>query len=79
MPEGGLDTIMMYRRDWAKPFVVDVEWPKTPRATEVEVFCKWDDANQVPALLEALQYTPDWVAMTKMEQGLVRGYKSYSV
>jgi hypothetical protein len=77
-PDGGVDYIMLYRRDWSKPFTVDVEWPRIPEK-DVEVYCKWNDVQYIPALREALQYAPEWVAITKMEDGLVRGSKTYKV
>ncbi|KAH6657331.1 hypothetical protein BKA67DRAFT_655605 [Truncatella angustata] len=85
VPEKGLDSIMLYRRNWSQPWIVDVEWPKQTDVSnkiDVEVFCKWNDANRpgtIPALEQALQYTPDWVAITKLNDGLVYGKKSYAV
>ncbi|ETS81119.1 hypothetical protein PFICI_06121 [Pestalotiopsis fici W106-1] len=85
IPKSGLDSIMLYRRDWDKPWAVEVEWPAgidLDKKIDVEVFCKWNDANKqgaIPALDQALQYTPDWVAITKLNDGLVYGNKSYTV
>lgn len=85
IPKDGLNSIMLYRRDWDKPWSVDVEWPAgtdLDKKIDVEVFCKWNDANKqgaIPALDQALQYTPDWVAITKLNDGLVYGNKSYTV
>ncbi|KAK9768985.1 hypothetical protein SCAR479_02229 [Seiridium cardinale] len=85
VPKEGLDSILLYRRDWSKPWAVNVEWSKETNLSgkiDVEVFCKWDDANQqgtIPALDQALQYAPDWVAITKLGPGLVYGNKSYRV
>ncbi|KAI1864963.1 uncharacterized protein JN550_008509 [Neoarthrinium moseri] len=85
IPERGVDSLMLYRRDRSKPWIVDVEWSKDAEASgkvELEVYCKWDDANiqgTIPALDQALQYTPDWVAITKLSTGLVNGNKFYTV
>lgn len=85
MPENGLDSIKLYRRDWNQPWTIDVEWAQETDVTgsmALEVFCNWSDANKqgtIPALDQALQYTPEWVAITKMDDALVQGKKSYSV
>ncbi|KAI0124161.1 hypothetical protein BJ170DRAFT_585983 [Xylariales sp. AK1849] len=87
MPEdAGLHSIQLYRRDWKKPWQVNVEWPKDAKGIaskfEVEVFCKWNDANNgaIPAVDEVLQYAPDWVAITSSgSDGLVIGSKTTKV
>ncbi|KAG9768446.1 putative zinc metalloprotease, partial [Aureobasidium melanogenum] len=47
-----------------------------------KVACEWSDANQVgviPAFDEAMHYVPDWVAISKMADGLVEGYKKFQI
>ena len=46
------------------------------------VECAWADANvkgTMPALEEALQYAPTWVAVSKAAEGLVVGKKAFEV
>ncbi|KAL2142583.1 hypothetical protein VTI28DRAFT_1029 [Corynascus sepedonium] len=46
------------------------------------VICKWSDANvqgTIPALDEALQFVPAWVAVTKLSEGLVDGRKTFEI
>ncbi|KAL2162843.1 hypothetical protein VTH06DRAFT_6679 [Thermothelomyces fergusii] len=46
------------------------------------VVCKWSDANvpgTIPALDEALQFVPAWVAVSKLSEGLVDGRKRFEV
>jgi hypothetical protein len=46
------------------------------------VVCMWSDANvpgTIPALDEALQYAPAWVAVSKLSEGLVEGRKTFEV
>lgn len=46
------------------------------------VSCQWSDANvpgTIPALDEALQYSPTWAGVTKRAEGLVEGKKSFMV
>lgn len=105
--ENGVDYIQLWRRDWSKPWVVDVEWsdptilsPKGPVASDKpsseatneelrvrelaqprgQIWCDWSDANvlgTIPAFDEAVQFAPDWVAITKVAVGLVRGSKVF--
>jgi hypothetical protein len=46
------------------------------------VVCMWSDANvpgTIPALDEALQFVPAWVAVTKLSEGLVEGRRPFEV
>ncbi|OHE91790.1 peptidase family M28 [Colletotrichum orchidophilum] len=46
------------------------------------ISCSWSDANvrgTIPALDEALQFAPDWIAVTKQDVGLVKASKSFKV
>jgi hypothetical protein len=46
------------------------------------VVCMWSDANvpgTIPALDEALQFAPAWVAVSKLSEGLVEGRKTFEV
>ena len=47
-----------------------------------KVVCLWSDANEtgvIPALDELRRYLPDWVAITKLTDGLVEGYKRFMI
>ncbi|KAH8652146.1 hypothetical protein BX600DRAFT_386977 [Xylariales sp. PMI_506] len=85
MPAEGLDNLLVYRRDWDTPWTIDVEWAAqeelSSEAIDVQAFCRWNDANSgaVPALDEALQYIPKWIAVTKLNNGLVEGTKAYKI
>ncbi|KAL1878061.1 hypothetical protein VTK73DRAFT_8196 [Phialemonium thermophilum] len=51
-------------------------------AMEGTVSCQWSDANvpgTIPALDEALWYSPVWTAITKSAEGLVEGKKRFQV
>jgi len=44
------------------------------------IACQWSDANvlgTIPAFDEALQFSPDWIAVTKASVGLVEGQKKF--
>ncbi|KAJ8111022.1 hypothetical protein ONZ43_g5724 [Nemania bipapillata] len=83
IPDKGLDKIKLYRRDWGTPWVVDVEWEQSgdgDSGIDGRVVCSWDDANTpgtIPAFDEGLQYSPPWVAVTKLSTGLCEGSKAF--
>lgn len=44
------------------------------------VVCLWSDNNEpglIPALDEIRHYAPDWVAISKLGDGLVEGSKAF--
>jgi hypothetical protein len=85
VPEAGSNEIRLWSRTWDRTWTVDVSWdsPEGKNGTiEGKVVCLWSDANQngvIPAFDEALHYVPDWVAITKAADGLVEGYKRFTV
>ncbi|KAF5497001.1 Vacuolar membrane protease [Colletotrichum siamense] len=120
-PEGSpVTNIVLWRRDWSKPWTVDLEWAKggpkviaasSPSADSPtsavgpdtheelrlrqtdgplsdlprlrgKISCAWSDANvlgTIPAFDEALQYAPEWIAVTKNAAALVEGYQSIKI
>ncbi|KUJ21238.1 putative zinc metalloprotease [Mollisia scopiformis] len=88
VPESGSDQIKLWHRDWNREWVVDVEWPVSDSKKEGEegrrgrVVCLWADQNKlgtIPALDEALRFSPAWTVITKMMDGLVEGSKAFVV
>jgi hypothetical protein len=91
VPEGGSSEIRLWSRTWDRAWTVDVSWdsPSTDETSTSDnatlsgkVVCLWSDVNQVgviPAFDEAMHYVPDWVAVTKASDGLVEGYKRFTV
>ncbi|KAI1152543.1 hypothetical protein F4825DRAFT_306675 [Nemania diffusa] len=83
IPDKGLDRIKLYRRDWSRPWVVEVEWEQGGDGNigiDGHIVCSWDDVNTpgtIPAFDEALQYSPPWVAITKWSTGLCEGSKAF--
>ncbi|KAH0441677.1 peptidase family m28 family [Colletotrichum camelliae] len=119
-PEGSpVKQIELWRRDWSKPWTVDVEWgngnpniiaPSSPSADSPtsaagpdtheelrlrqtdslfdlprlrgDIRCQWSDANilgTIPAFDEALQYAPEWIAVTKNHAALVEGGQRFKI
>ncbi|KIV78612.1 hypothetical protein PV11_06246 [Exophiala sideris] len=91
VPEAGSNEVRLWSRTWDRAWTVDVSWlnpeddgpPKKSNETLTgKVVCLWSDVNQVgliPAFDEAKHFLPNWVAITKADDGLVEGYKHFSV
>jgi hypothetical protein len=81
VPEGGLNSLVLYRVNWDEPWVVDIDWTdEDSEGLDGSVYCNWDDVNTpgtIPAFDEGLQYLPDWVALTKQTKGLLKGRRGF--
>jgi hypothetical protein len=83
----GMQEIRLWSRTWDGQWTVDVDFSKHPEESEDEpikgrVSCLWSDNNTpglIPALDEARQYAPAWVALTKLTDGLVEGYREFEL
>ncbi|KAL2223034.1 hypothetical protein M432DRAFT_597109 [Thermoascus aurantiacus ATCC 26904] len=78
-PEGSKE-IRLWSRTWENTWTVDVQWPRD--GLSGKVVCLWSDNNQagvIPALDEIRQYAPDWVAVSKLSDGLVEGIRSFTI
>lgn len=88
VPDSGSDQIKLWSRDWNKEWVVDVEWAVGEDMKPGEegrtgrVVCLWSDANKrgvIPALDEAMRFSPQWTSVVKLMDGLVEGSKRFVV
>ncbi len=91
VPENGSQEIRLWSRTWGRAWTVDVSWDNPTadiaslRANGTmtgKVVCLWSDVNRngvIPAFDEAVHYVPDWVAITKLSDGLVEGYKRFRI
>jgi len=84
IPEDGLNSIGLYRRDWGTPWEVVVRWDgegdDSSTGMDGRLECYWADVNTpgtIPAYDEGLQYAPTWAALTKLGKGLVTGSKAF--
>lgn len=86
--ESGSKEIRLWSRTWEKPWSVTVRWKtggdekNRGKGLDGKVVCLWSDDNEtgvIPALDEVRHYAPDWVAISKLGDGLVEGSKSFSV
>jgi hypothetical protein len=84
VPEAGSKEIRLWSRTWDRTWSVNVTWDddELTKGQTGKVACMWSDVNHdgtIPAYDEALHFAPDWVAMTKLADGLVEGYKRFVV
>ena len=91
VPESGSQEIRLWSRTWERAWTVDIGWDDSAADESVarangtmtgKVVCMWSDANRngvIPAFDEAVHYVPDWVAVTKLGDGLVEGYKRFKI
>lgn len=86
--EGGSKEIRLWSRTWENPWSVTVQWKadrddkRRGSGLDGKVVCLWSDDNEtgvIPALDEIRHFAPDWVAITKLGDGLVEGSKGFLV
>ena len=85
--EDASSKILLWSRTWEKPWDIDVSWDDEEHddggtGLDGRVVCLWSDDNEtgvIPALDEARHFVPDWVAVTKANDGLVEGSKAFMV
>jgi hypothetical protein len=86
----GLGEIRLWSRTWENTWTVDVEWKDRTgmnnkfrgRGLSGRVICLWSDANQpgiIPALDEIRMYSPSWVGITKLADGLVEASHAFKI
>lgn len=84
VPENGSNELRLWSRTWNRTWTVDVTWDPKEHGTSLsgKALCEWSDVNQqgvIPAFDEVKHYVPSWVAITKLADGLVEGYKSFNI
>lgn len=78
----GMQEIRLWSRTWDGSWTMDVEFNEHHSSLKGRVSCLWSDDNSpdlIPALSEARQYVPAWVAITKLTDGLVEGYREFEL
>lgn len=89
----GMHEIRLWSRSWQNSWTVDVSFidndsQSSSGAVQLvsnlkgRVSCIWSDDNTpglIPAIDEVRQYAPAWVAVTKMADGLVEGYREFEL
>lgn len=86
--DAGSKEIRLWRRTWEKPWDVSVQWDvgegrqAGEDGMDGKVVCLWSDHNAlgvIPALDEIQRFAPDWVIITKLDDGLVQGSKAFMI
>jgi hypothetical protein len=90
----GVSEIRLWSRTWGNIWTVDIEWDDRSGHGESDsgndnindlrgrVVCLWSDDNDtgvIPALDEIRLYAPSWVAITKLQDGLVEASRAFSI
>lgn len=84
VPEGGTKALRLWSRTWNRAWTVDATWNIEEHGNNLtgRAVCLWSDVNQkgvIPAFDEVSHFVPDWVAVTKLSDGLVEAYKRFEV
>lgn len=84
----GLSELRLWSRTWDDGWTVDVGFSEESSeesnrsSVKGRVSCLWSDDNTpglIPALDEVRQYAPSWVAVSKLTDGLVEGYREFEL
>ncbi|KAJ5084515.1 Peptidase M28 [Penicillium alfredii] len=87
----GVHEIRLWSRTWGSTWTVDAELleddenedsPADDSPIKGRISCLWSDNNRpglIPALDEVRQFSPPWVAVTKLSDGLVEGYREFEL
>ncbi|KAJ7681779.1 hypothetical protein B0H17DRAFT_942691 [Mycena rosella] len=86
-PEGVAE-LRLWSRTWDRTFTVDVDW-EGDSALQGRVACEWAEYEsgsvgvvttaKIPAFEEVLAFLPQWTAVSKMGDGLVEAWGSFSI
>ena len=81
--EHGSKELRLWSQSWDRTWEVDITWSEADeKGLNGSVVCLWSDANDpqaIPALEEAKRFAPRWVAISKLQDGLVEGSKRFSL
>ncbi|EJD52382.1 hypothetical protein AURDEDRAFT_111110 [Auricularia subglabra TFB-10046 SS5] len=70
----------LWSREWDPTFDATVKWTGGDKLAG-RAACSWAEmgAGRIPALDEAVAFAPGWVTVTKADDGLVEGWKSFEI
>ncbi|MCJ1365112.1 hypothetical protein MMC16_004232 [Acarospora aff. strigata] len=80
----GSNEVRLWSRTWEKPWDVNIKWESHSEegGLDGKVVCLWSDVNEtgvIPAFEEVTRFAPEWVAITKLRDGLVEGSKRFMI
>lgn len=82
-PDGGLNEARVWSRTWDRTFEVIVRWTADVEEGEFggKVSCNWSEmrSERIPALDEQISFIPTWAVVSKLNDGLVEGFKRFEM
>jgi hypothetical protein len=78
----GCRSVRLWSREWGGSWTVRVRLSDEGAALQGSVVCLWSDANvagTIPAYDELLRYMPAWSTAIKLSDGLVEGFRRFSL
>jgi hypothetical protein len=82
----GVSQVRLWSREWENTWNVTVTWNSAESEDNGEgqdgrVVCLWNEEHEgtIPALDEFRRFAPPWSIATKLDDGLVEGYKTFFV
>lgn len=90
VPPQGTVEVRLWSRRWEAGWTIDVGWTRTAAEGSVDdgrldgkIVCLWSDANnatvEMPGLGEIERYMPSWAVVSKLSDGLVEGWRPFTV
>ena len=83
--DNGISQVRLWSREWERTWEVTVTWPEygedTGDGQDGRIVCLWNEEHEgtIPALDEFRRFAPPWAIATKLDDGLVEGYKTFFV
>ena len=77
-PAGGVEELRLWSRSWGRSFEVNVTW-NGAAGLAGRAACEWAEEGSVPALTEIVGFLPPWARVAKRADGLVEGWKAFSL
>ncbi|KAG9105920.1 hypothetical protein FRC07_009057 [Ceratobasidium sp. 392] len=75
--------VRLWSRTWDREFIVDLTWADGREHDKYtgRVACEWAewDRGQIPALDEVKTFSPPWVGLTRLADGLVEGMHTFEL
>lgn len=80
IPSEGITVLRLWSRTWNKEFSVTAAWQGKETLTG-RVSCSWVETleDRIPAFTEVLGFIPNWAIVTKADDALVEGMRTFSV
>ncbi|THH09454.1 hypothetical protein EW145_g2012 [Phellinidium pouzarii] len=79
-----VEELRLWSRTWERTFEVSLAWNASDADGEENgiagrIACEWAESGGLPAFEEVLAFLPRWARVTKRTDGLLEGYKTFSI